>query len=84
MFANNRELFDFIRLLVEKLDAIGEFQWSASLRDAMNISFMPGEVLGALKGTLRDFRKRKIPKQLNLVKEIDTALKRLDEAFGQK
>ena len=84
MFANNRELFDFIRSLVERLDAAGEFQWSASFRDAMNISFMPGEVLGELRYTLRNFRMTKIPEQLNLLKEIDAALSSLDEAFRPK
>lgn len=85
MFANNRELFDFIRSLIDKLNAAKEFQWSSSFDDALNISFMPGEVLGALQSTLRRFRKTtKIPEQLNLVKEIDKALESLDEALRPK
>ncbi|HEU0296346.1 MAG TPA: hypothetical protein VFR47_26655 [Anaerolineales bacterium] len=81
MFANNRELFDFIRSLVEKLDTIEENQWSSSFKDAMNISFMPGEVLGELRGTLRNFKETKFPKQLNVETEIEAALESLDEAL---
>ena len=50
----------------------------------MNISFMPGEVLGELRDTLRNFRMTKIPEQLNLLKEIDAALNSLDEGFRPK
>ena len=84
MFANNKELFVFIRSLIERLDTAGEIQWSSSFKKAMNISFMPGEVLGELRSALRSFKKTKIPEQLNLVKEVDAALNNLDVAFRPK
>ena len=82
MFSSNKDLFDFIRSLVEKLDSIGEKQWSIEFREAMNISFMPGEVFGAILTTLNRFIKTEIPQKLNIETELHGAVASLNKALG--
>jgi len=79
MFANNKEFFENISLLIEKIEAAGEIQWGSELRDAMNISFMPGEIFGAIRMTLTKFQNTKIPAQLNIEKEINEIVESLNE-----
>lgn len=82
MFSSNKELFEFINSLIKKLDSIGETQWSIAFSDAIHISFMPGELLGAIRFTLRKFQKTKIPARLDIEKEISGAIDSLDKALG--
>ena len=83
MFANNKELFDFINSLSEKLNLIGEEEWSLAFKKSMSISFMPGELLGEVKLTLKKFQKTRIPRKLNLEKEINAAIESLDQTLDR-
>jgi hypothetical protein len=51
MFTNNTELFIFIKDLMEKLQSIQENDWSDTFKNAIAISFMPGEILGEVRLT---------------------------------
>ncbi len=82
MFSSNKELFEFINFLIKKLDSIGEAQWSIAFSDAIHISFMPGELLGAIRFTLRKFQKTEIPARLDIEKEISGAIDSLDKALS--
>ena len=84
MFSSNKELFEFINSLIKKLEAASEAQWSIAFDDAIHISFMPGELLGAIRHTLINFQKTELPTKLNIEKEISGAIESLDKAFGSK
>lgn len=83
MFTSNKDLFDFINNLIKRLQAIGENDWSDAFKNAMLISFMPGELLGEVRLTLRNFQETDIPKQLNLEREIKAAIEALDLALNR-
>lgn len=83
MFNNNKDLFNFIMELRERLQEIGEDDWSNIFKNAMSISFMPGELLGEMRLTLRNFQKTEIPKHLNLEREVKAALDALDQALDR-
>jgi hypothetical protein len=82
MFANNRELLIFIQDLIERLQSAQENEWADAFKNAMAISFMPGELLGEVRLTFRNFQKTDIPKQLNLEREIKEALEALNQALN--
>ncbi len=83
MFSNNKELFDFISSLIKKLQEINEDNWSQAFKNAMAISFMPGEILVEIRLTLMNFKNTDLPKQLNLEQEINGAIKSLDQALNK-
>ena len=83
-FANNSELFQFINSTIEGLHKINEDTWAYEFRNAMQISFMPGEVLGALLTTLLNFQKTTIPQKMQIERDIQLAIDALDEAFGNR
>jgi hypothetical protein len=84
MFSNNKELFDFISSLIKKLQGINEDDWSEAFKNAMAISFMPGEILGEVRLTLINFKNTDLPKRLNLEQEINNAIKSLDQALSKR
>ena len=81
-FSNNSDLFQFINTLIDELKKNQEPHWVSEFENAMAVSFMPGELLGALRLTLLKFQKTKIPKKLKLSKDIQEAIRVLDEALG--
>ncbi len=83
MFSNNKDLFDFINNLIKRLEDKNENYWSNEFRQALNMSFMPGELLGEVRKTLLEFQKTQLPKQMDLVNEIRTAIHDLDRALGR-
>ncbi len=83
MFENNQELIAFIKELIEKLQAIGEGDWANAFENALAISFMPGELLGAVRNSLRSFSKTEFPDRLNLEWEINAAIEALDQALNR-
>lgn len=82
MFSSNQELYVYIELLIKKLDNANEALWSLSFREALAISSLPGEVLGKLWLTLREFQTTKIPKQLGIKDEIQKLTEDLGKVLG--
>jgi len=83
-FSNNSELFQFINSTIDELHKINEGTWASEFRNAMMISFMPGEVLGALLTTLLNFQKTTIPQKIQIEKDVQQAIDALDETFGHR
>jgi hypothetical protein len=83
MFKNNKELFDFINDIITRLQATGEDGWSNAFKNAMAISFMPGELLGEVRLTLGNFQKTDIPTRLNLEREMEAAIEALDQTLNR-
>ncbi len=83
MLSSNKELFDFINKLIIKLQEINEENWSKAFKNAMAISFMPGEILGEIRLTLTNFKNTDLPKQLKIEEEINDAIKSLDAALNK-
>lgn len=81
MFSNNQDLYNFIRWLVKKLEDANEIQWSLDFKKAMGISLMPGEVITAISGVLREFAKTDIPVKLNISEEVNSALLSVSSLF---
>ncbi len=82
MFKSNQELYDFVDLLISKLDTADEQQWASSFRDAKTISALPGEILGEMRAVLRGFNKTPIPKSLGVKREVREAVKYVNKALG--
>jgi hypothetical protein len=78
MISDYNELIDFIDQLIRKLEDVEEFQWCSAFREALNISFMQGEVLAALRYTMKKFQETELPQQMNIATEIDNAVDNLD------
>jgi hypothetical protein len=64
-FSNNSELFEFINFLIKRLQETDENAWASKFHDATMISFMPGELFGAIRLTLLNFQKTDLPKNYN-------------------
>jgi hypothetical protein len=81
-FSSNSDLFQFINFLIQELKKINEDHWTSEFKNALSISVMPGELLGALRLTLLKFQKTDFPKKLKVDKDIREAIKELDKALG--
>ena len=81
-FSSNSDLFQFINFLIEELKKINEDYWISEFKNALSISVIPGELLGALQLTLFKFQKTEFHKKLKVDKDIREAVKELDKALG--
>jgi hypothetical protein len=81
-FSSNSDLFNFISKLIGDLRNVDENKWASEFQEAMSISFMPGEILGALRLTLLKFQKTRVPKKMKLDIDIREAIKSLDNVLG--
>ena len=79
---NNTELYDTVEKLSKALQDAGQQLWSESLRDAMSISSVPGEILGEIRLQLRNLRGTQIPDRLGLNPQLSEALAYLDRILG--
>lgn len=79
---SNTEIFVFLNSLIEKLEKDGEDQWVSNFRDAMAISFMPGELYREIRLVLKNFRKTWLPRKLKVMEELDNAIESLDKIIG--
>ncbi len=82
MFSSNQEFYTYIESLMEKLDEANERQWSSTFRDALAISSLPGEILGKLWLTLREFQATEIPQRLGIKNEIQEVTESLGKIIG--
>ena len=74
MISSNTELYDAVEKLSKALQDAGQQQWCESLKDAMSISSVPGEILGEIRLQLRNLRKTEIPNRLGLTPQLFEAL----------
>jgi hypothetical protein len=70
MFSSNEEFYQYIDLLIAKLNASGEPEWGAALKDAKVSGSTGGEVLGNILLALKKFQASKIPRKLGMQGEI--------------
>lgn len=82
IFLDNSDLVKFINVLIEELKKLGEETWAIRFQDALSISFMPGELLGAIRLALLGFQKTQLPQKTNLELDINEAIKVLDDTLG--
>jgi hypothetical protein len=81
MFANNQELFEYIENLIKKLNENNEKTWGEALTNALRISSLPGEVLGQIWLTLKEFNCTEVPKRLKMKKELQLLIVELEKAI---
>lgn len=81
-FSNNSDLFQFISTLIDELREINELYWVSEFKNAMSVSSLSGEILGALRLNLLKFQKTDFPKKLRVNKDVREAIKGLDKALG--
>jgi uncharacterized membrane-anchored protein YjiN (DUF445 family) len=82
MFSSNHELYNYVEALISKLDEENEEKWSKRFEDALRISSLPGEILGELLKTMRDFRCTEIPNKIKINKEIDRIIIMLEKTLN--
>jgi hypothetical protein len=82
MFSSNQEFYEYIEKLIQRLDGANEKKWSAEFNNALAFSSLPGEVLGKLWLTLRNFQTTKIPKELGMKDEIEKVIESLGKILG--
>lgn len=74
---NNYELFAVTKEIVTALEAIGEYNFSKRIEDALSISTLPGEILGEIRVRLKE-----VPQNIlidsHMEKKTNLALKYLD------
>lgn len=81
-FKSNSDFFNFINILIDELRKLGEEAWAIKFQDAMLISSMPGELLGAIRNNLLQFQKTDFPKKMELDLDVNEAIKSLDDTLG--
>lgn len=84
MFSNNQELYNWVELIIEDLNAMEESDWAEDFRSAMHSGATGGEVLGALRLILIKFENTKIPRRIKKTAEVKNALKDLDRSLGPR
>ncbi len=77
----NQDIYDNVDVIIKQLKEIGENDWAFSLSEALQISYMPGEILGELRFKLTKFRETHVVKQLNIEDDMNELLRCIDEAF---
>lgn len=82
MFSSNREIYEFIGIIINKLDKIQERQWSSAFRNALSVSSIEGEILGEIWLTLKSFQKTEFPEELDIKNEVVEAIKVIGKALG--
>ncbi len=78
MINSNASLYNAVRAISEDLLNAGENEWSCALLDAMEISTVPGEVLGELRLQLEKLGRSDVSERLQLRGRIDEALRYLN------
>lgn len=81
MFTSNKEVFDFVMKIIQLLDENRYFDWSDKFRSALSISFMPGEVLSAIRQCFVEIQVTDIPQKIGMSTEINTVINVLDKAL---
>ncbi|MCP4142613.1 MAG: hypothetical protein GY755_20430 [Chloroflexi bacterium] len=81
-FSSNTDLYAFIDRLIDKLQKTGESFWVSEFQDAIAISSMPGEILGAIRLSLLKFQKTDVFTKTKMNTDIQEAIKSLDKALG--
>lgn len=70
MFSSNEEFYNYIDGLVASLEAAGEPQWAAAIRDAKANGSTGSEVLGNILLALKKFQASKVPRRLGMQGEL--------------
>lgn len=82
MISSNTEFYDAVERLSKTLQDAGQLRWSESLKDAMSISSVPGEILGEIRLQLQNLRETEIPDRLGLTPQLAEALAYLEQILG--
>jgi hypothetical protein len=57
---NNKDLFEKIYEVIDELAEEGQYGYSLSLKDAMSVSTVPGELFGELKNSVLEIARSKV------------------------
>lgn len=71
---SNRELYEVVIEIAERLKAHGEMDWYTRLQNALSISTVTGEILGQIKLELSALEQKRIARELGLLDRINDAL----------
>lgn len=74
MITTNYDLFNYVRTIGEHLKYIGEQKLREELLSALDLSSVPGEVMGAIRYHLISIRSLKIIKEAKYNKMIDECI----------
>ena len=82
MINTNEDIYDFIRFLIIHLQKDGQVDWSLSLKDAMNIGTMSGEVLGEIRIKLKALSQTDLLQKYKVEQEAKQCINYLDKVLG--
>jgi hypothetical protein len=77
----NQDIYDNVDVIIKQLKEIGENDWAFSLSEALQISYMPGEILGELRFELTKFRETHVIKPLSIKDDVNELLRCIDEPY---
>jgi hypothetical protein len=84
MITSNKDISILVTKTIHRLDENGHyFEWGKKFREALNISYMPGEWLGAIRSCYIDLNKTTIPAELMMSDEINEVIVVLNRALDQ-
>jgi hypothetical protein len=81
MIINNNDLYAAVKGISSELQQAGEAEWSLTLREALSISSVPGEILGEIRLQLQLLRASETALRLDLGWQIDEMLSYLNEVL---
>jgi hypothetical protein len=81
MFENSKDFYGFVKRVMDLLSQKGYIDWENRLKSALQISFMPGEIFGAVGSVFRDLQKTSIPQEIGEKKGIDEIVLLMNKFF---
>ena len=81
MISGNHELYRTVERICQSLDESGERQVAGSLRDAMSISSIPGEVLEEIGAALNDVRRTRAYESPDMRTDVEDAINYIDRVL---